>query len=304
MAPQKTISRNAWFGLIALGFLWGGSFVSIEILLRQLPFETLVALRIGCASVILWAYIILRGLPVPKLGMTWVWFVIIGIENVAMPFALITWGQQYIPSGLASILNAATALFGPVVATLVFRDERLGARKAVGVLLGFLGVSTVIGLSALHSFDLRSAGQLALIGSSLCYAFGVVLSRLFLSNVRPEVAAAGMLSGGSVAMIPLSLYKYGIPDVATYTGATWGALAYIAVLATALAYLIMFKVIKSAGSGNTTLVTLLVAPVGVVLGAVLLGETLSANVYAGFGLIAAGLLIIDGRVVRLVFKPR
>jgi drug/metabolite transporter (DMT)-like permease len=297
MVEQKSISPKTWLHLCFLGLLWGGSFVAIEILLRQLPFQTLVAFRVGGASLILWTYILLMKIPVPKFGMTWIWFLIIGIENVALPFGLISWGQQHISSGLSSILNASTAIFGPLVAAIAFTDERLGARKALGVFLGFLGVSTVIGLESLHSFDLRSAGQLALIGAGLSYAIGAALARKFLTDIRPEVGAAGMLSGGAALMIPWSITQYGAPDVASYTAESWLSILYLAAISTALAYLLLFKVLKAAGSGNATLVTLFIAPFGVVLGALILSETLELRAYIGFGIIALGLMIIDGRLL-------
>lgn len=304
MVEQKSISPITWLHLCILGFLWGGSFVAIEILLKQLPFQTLVAFRIGGASLLLWAYILLMKIPVPKLGMTWVWFLLIGIENVALPFGLISWGQQHITSGLSSILNASTAIFGPIVAAIAFKDERLGARKAIGVLLGFFGVSVIIGLSALQNFDLRSAGQLALIGAGLSYAIGAALARKFLTGIRPEVAAAGMLSGGAALMVPWSLIQYGAPEVSSYTIESWAAILYLAAASTALAYLLLFKVLKAAGSGNATLVTFLIAPFGVLLGALLLKENLELRAYVGFVIIAFGMIIIDGRLLKKWRAPR
>ncbi|WP_417248944.1 DMT family transporter [Celeribacter sp.] len=297
MAPQKTISTAAWIGLGLMGLMWGGSFLSIELMLRQLPVETLVALRVAGGATVLWLYVIIARLPVPRDVATWFAFLWIGFLNVALPFALITWGQQHIASGLAGILNAATAIFGPLVAALLFADERLGARKAVGVTLGFFGVATVLGLEALHSFDLRSAGQLALIGAALCYAFGVAAVRQYLGGVRSEVSAAGMIAGAALWMVPVALFRNGWPDFGTFNATTLGAWAYISIFSTALTYLILFRVIKAAGSGNATLVTLFVAPVSVILGTVVLGERLPPSAIAGFVLIALGLLVIDGRLV-------
>ncbi|GAA3877261.1 DMT family transporter [Celeribacter arenosi] len=302
MPPQKALNAAAWTGLALMGLMWGGSFLAIELMLRQIPVETLVALRVTGGALALWAYVLVMGLPVPRTVGPWIAFLLIGGINVAMPFGLITWGQQHITSGLAGILNATTAILGPLVATLAFADERLGARKAAGVTLGFLGVATIIGLEALHSFDMRSAGQMALIGASMCYAIGAALARVHLTDMRLEVSAAGMIAGAAVWMVPVALWRNGLPDFTVFTPTTWGAWAYISVFSTALAYLILFRVIKSAGSGNATLVTLFVAPVSVVLGALVLGETLRINAYFGFALIAAGLLVIDGRLLRL-FAP-
>lgn len=299
MAPQKTLSKFGWIGLGLMGLFWGGSFLSIELMLRQMPVETLVALRVTGGALALWAYVLIRGFDIPRAPRIWISFLLIGLVNVAMPFGLITWGQQYIPSGLAGILNAFTAVLGPLVATLVFADERLGLRKAVGVLFGFFGVATVIGLDAFKSFDLTSAGQLALIGSGVCYAFGAAMARMHLTGIRLEISAAGMIGGAAVWMVPVALYMHGLPDFASFTSVTLGAWAYVSIISTGLAYLILFYVIKSAGSGNATLCTLVVAPVSVILGALVLGEALHFEAYIGFVLIALGLLIIDGRALRL-----
>lgn len=298
MAPQKHLTTAAWIGLALMGIMWGGSFLAIELMLRQLPVETLVALRVSGGALVLWTYILLTGRGIPRDPKIWLAFLLIGGINVAAPFGLITWGQQYISSGLAGILNAATAIFGPLVAAIAFHDERLGLRKAIGVSLGFLGVATILGLEALHDFNLRSAGQLAVIGASMCYAIGAALSRRYLTEMRLEVSAAGMITGAAIWMIPVALSKNGLPEFASFTATTLGAWAYIAAFSTALAYLILFRVIKEAGSGNATLVTLIVAPVSVLLGALVLGETLPLTAYAGFALLALGLLTIDGRVIK------
>ncbi|MEN8874556.1 MAG: DMT family transporter, partial [Pacificibacter sp.] len=113
MTPQKTLSKAAWIGLGLMGLFWGGSFLSIELMLRQMPVETLVALRVIGGALGLWAYVLIRGYEIPKAPRIWISFLLIGLINVAMPFGLITWGQQYIPSGLAGILNAFTAILGP-----------------------------------------------------------------------------------------------------------------------------------------------------------------------------------------------
>lgn len=300
MAPQKVISRTAWIGLGLMGLFWGGSFLSIELMLRQMPVETLVALRVTGGALALWLYVLIRGFDIPKSPRIWISFVLIGLVNVAMPFGLITWGQQYIPSGLAGILNAFTAVLGPLVATIVFADERLGLRKAIGVVFGFLGVATVIGLDAIHSFDLTSAGQIALLGSGVCYAIGAALVRVHLTGIRLEVSAAGMISGAAFWMVPVALYMHGTPDIASFNSVTLAAWAYVSVISTGVAYLILFYVIKSAGSGNATLVTLVVAPVSVILGALVLKEALHFEAYIGFALIALGLLIIDGRILKRI----
>jgi drug/metabolite transporter (DMT)-like permease len=220
-----------------------------------------------------------------------------GLLNNALPFSLITWGQLVIPSGLAAIVNASTAIFGVVIAALAFGDERLTARRLTGALLGFAGVATAIGFGTLTALDLSSLPQLALVAAAISYACAAVWGRKRLGGLAPQVAAAGMLTGSSLVMLPLALVVDGAPAL-THSTVAWAALAYLAVVSTAGAYLLYYRVLGMAGAGNLSLVTLLTAPVAITLGALMLGEALHPRAYAGFALIAAGLLMIDGRLLR------
>lgn len=300
MSPvQKTISPRAWAELLLLSFIWGGSFLSIRIALNEIGPLSSVAHRTGWAMLILWAYVLLRRLPLPTDPRIWGAFLVMGFLNNVIPFSLMAWGQLHISTGLTSILNAATAIFGVIAAALFFADERLTARKALGVTLGFFGVATAIGLSAFRDFDLRSLGQLAVIGGTISYALAGVWARKMLSGLSPQVAAAGMLTGASLVTLPAAWLIEG-PLTLHLQPQTWAAIAYYAIVATAIAYMLYYRVLAMAGSGNLMLCTLLVAPVAIVLGAVVLGEALPLRAYAGFVLLACGLIILDGRI----FKPR
>lgn len=294
---QKTLSPRALTELLALATIWGASFIANRLALEGLAVFTTVALRVAGAAVLLWAVVRLRGLPVPRGARIWAAFLIMGVMNNALPFTLITWGQLTIPSGLAAILNATTALFGVIVAALVFADERLTRARGLGAMLGFAGVVTVIGPAALLRLDLGSVAQLALIGASLSYAFAAAFARRALRGVAPMVSAAGMVTGASVVMLPLALAVDGMP-VLSQPASVWGAVVYMAVMSSAVAYLLYYRVLEMAGAGNLTLVTLLIVPVAIVLGALVFDEVLPLRAYAGFALIGAGLAIIDGRLPR------
>ncbi len=298
---QKTISPQAWAALFALAFIWGGSFVSVRIALDEIGPLTAVAHRTGWAMVLLWVYILYRKFPLPHQPRIWLAFLVMGALNNVVPFSLMAWGQLYIESGLTSILNAATSVFGVVLAAMFFADERLTPRRFIGVLIGFLGVAIAIGLSSFASLDLRSLGQLAVIGGTLSYAIAGIWARKMLSELKPQVAATGMVTGATLIMIPLAWIIEG-PFRFDLSPVVWGAIAYYAIVATALAYLLYYYVLQRAGSGNLMLVTLLVAPVAIVLGAVILGEELQLRAYLGFAVLAVGLLILDGRV--LTRRPR
>ncbi len=300
MTQQQTISPRAWAELFVLAAIWGGSFLSIRIALDQVGVFTTVAFRITGALIVLWSYVIARRLPLPKDWRIWVAFLVLGTLNNAIPFSLISWGELRIPTGLASILNAATAVLGVLVASIAFRDERLTTRKALGVACGFLGVVTAIGIEVLWQFDLTSLSQLAVLGAATSYAFAGAFARATMKGQRPQVVAAGALLGAALIMVPIALVQDGLPTF-HYNAHTWEALGYLAFVATAGAYLLFYRVVAMAGAGNASLVTLIIAPVAIVLGAVVLGEALHSRAYIGFALLALGLLIIDGRLIRRIF---
>lgn len=296
MTPQKTIPPRAWAELLLLATIWGGSFISNRLALNEVPVLTTVAFRVAGACLLLWVYVRLRRLPVPRSPRIWMAFLMMGLLNNALPFTLITWGQLTIPSGLAAIVNASTAIFGVLAAALIFRDERLTARRLTGVLLGFAGVAVAIGLQALTTLNLTSLPQLALVAAAVSYALAAVFARRMLGGLAPQVAAAGMLTGSTVLMVPAALWADGAPSV-THSPGIWAALGYLAIISTAGAYLLYYRVLGMAGAGNLSLVTLLTAPIAILLGALILGEALPPRAYAGFALIAFGLLIIDGRLL-------
>ncbi len=301
MTDQKTLSSRAWMELLLLAAIWGASFAAIRVALDELGPLTVVAHRVGWAMLALWAMVWWRRLPLPRDARVWFAFLMMGLLNNAIPFGLMAWGQLHIASGLTAILNAATAIFGVLMAALFFADERLTPRKGIGVTLGFAGVATAIGLENLRNFDLRALAQLAVIAGTVSYALASVWGRKRLGDQPPLVAAAGMLTGGTVILLPLAWAIEG-PITLDLAPRTWGAIAYVGLISTALAYLLYYRVLAMAGSGNLMLVTLLVPPFAITLGAWLLEETLYASAFAGFGLLVTGMIILDGRIWRLWAK--
>jgi len=218
-----------------------------------------------------------------------------GALNNAIPFSLIFWGQTTIESGLASILNGTTAVFGAVVAGILLVDEPLTGRKIVGAVFGLLGVAVIMGIDALTNFDLRNLAQIAVLGAALSYSFASVWGKRFLSGYPPVMNALGMLVGSTLLMIPVAVFSEGVPDLRLSVG-VWSSLIALAILSTAVAYLLYFKILARAGSANLMLVTLLIPPVAVSLSVTFLGEKIGVEAWIGFGLIAVGLAITDGRL--------
>jgi len=289
------MTGRAWAEMILLATIWGGSFLAVRVALDEVAPLTSVAHRTGWAMLALWAVVAAMRLPVPRDPRIWVGFLGMGLLNNVIPFGLMAWGQLYIETGLTSILNAATAIFGVIAAALFFADERITMRKAIGVGFGFFGVATAIGLDNFRDFDLRSAAQLAIIAGTVSYALASVWARHFFQGVTPQVAAAGMLTGSTLIILPLAWIVDG-PISLDLQPATVGAIAYYALIATAGAYLLYYRVLAVAGSGNLMLVTLLIPPVAVTLGTLVRGEALGTNAFAGFALLALGLVILDGRI--------
>lgn len=294
MSDQKSLSGRAWAEMLVLALIWGGSFLSIRIALDEISPLMSVAHRVTWAMLVLWVVVAVMRIPLPRNSRIWFTFLVMGLLNNVIPFGLMAWGQLHIESGLTSILNAFTAVVGVVMAALFFSDERLMPHKIIGVVLGFFGVAVAIGLENFKNFDLRSLAQLAVIGGTVAYAVAGVWARKNLVGMPPQLAAAGMLTGATVIMLPLVYFVEGLPTF-DLQPRTLVAIGYYAVIATAAAYLLYYRVLAMAGSGNLMLVTLLVAPVAITLGAVVLGEKLSANALIGFVILAVGLIILDGR---------
>lgn len=299
MAAQKNMTTRAWVELVLLGVVWGGSFLAIRIALDEVPVLASVAHRTGWAMLILWGVVWIMRLPVPRDPKIWAAFLVMGLLNNIIPFGLMTWGQLHIETGLTSILNAASAVFGVIVAAMVFSDERLTWQKAIGVCLGFLGVATVIGLEQFANFNVRSMAQIAVLAGTVSYALAGAWARIHLSHLPPQVAAAGMLTGSTAFILPVALWVDG-PIQFDLMPVTWAAIGYYSAFATALAYLLYYRVLAMAGSGNLLLVTLLIPPVTILLGWLVLNEALHPRAYIGFGLLGLGLVVLDGRLVARV----
>ena len=302
MISQQTLSGRAWAEMLLLAAFWGASFLAFAICLQELGVFTTVAHRVFWGTLLMWLIAIIRKWPLPP-PQLWIACLVMGLLNNVIPFSLIAWGQTTIESGLAAIFNASTAIFGIIFAAIVFSDERLTTRKTIGVILGFLGVSIAIGLESLRSFDLRSLAQLAILGASISYGMASVWARKTLKSLPPHTAALGMLTGASIIMLPLAFIVDGRPSFDLQPD-TWAAIAYIAIFATTLAYLLYYRVLAMAGSGNLMLVTLLIPPIAIVLGAIVLQEAIAITALIGFAFIALGMIILDGRLAAKLSRSK
>lgn len=291
------MNRSDWAILLTLAGIWGAAFVLIGVAVREVPPLTYVWLRLTIAAAVMWALLAWRreppGLPPSIWGAT----LMMALLNNVIPFILFGWGQTQIASGLASILNATTPIWGVVVAHLFTADEKISPRKLAGVMLGFGGVALMIGPALLGQLGGDSMAQLACITAALCYALAGVFARRFRRlGVSPTAVTTGQLSAGALVMLPVALlfdqpWNLALPSVPAI-----GSIVALAVVCSAFGYILYFRLIDRAGATNALLVALLVPPVAILLGAMLLSEAIESRDIAGLALIALGLAAIDGRL--------
>jgi drug/metabolite transporter (DMT)-like permease len=291
------MSASDWGQLLLLGFLWGGSFFLARIAVVEIPPLALVLYRVSIAAVVLHLWLRMCGISfAPVLARPWA-FLCLALLNNVVPFSLIFTGQKEIGAGLASAIYATTPLWTILAANLLTADEKFSTAKLTGVALGIAGACIMIGPTVLSGFGGPAWAKLAVIGASISYALAVVYAKRF-RDIEPTVIAAGQLTASTLLMAPIVFLLYSPSDIITSSIPIWSAVCALAVFTTALAFILYFNIIASAGATNASLVTLLVPASAIILGSLFLGERLQPFEFAGMALILSSLLIIDGRLFR------
>lgn len=288
-----------WLLLVSLSILWGGSFFFVEVALKAFGPFTVVLGRVGVAAVTLWVIIALRRLTVPRSPAVWLSLLCMGAINNMIPFSLIVWAQTEITGSLASILNATIPLFTVVVAHALTSDEKLSPAKISGVTTGFAGVVVIIGPDALSGIDSSALAQIAVLCAAVSYSFAGVFGRRFRS-ISPLVAAAGQVTCSTMLLAPLALLLERPWSASAPAFGAVGALLALAVFSTALAYVLYFRILATAGATNLLLVAFLIPISAMMLGIPILGENLGLADVIGMLLIFGGLATMDGRLVKFV----
>jgi drug/metabolite transporter (DMT)-like permease len=300
-----TMNGHDWTILAALALIWGGAFFLIGVAVRDVPPFTYVLLRLAMAATAMWAILAWRRERLALPREAWGAIVLLALINTALPFTLFGWAQTSIASGLASILNATTPIWGVIVAHLFTGDERMTPRKLTGVLIGFAGVAVMIGPGLLSSLGGGVIAELACVVASLSYALAGVWARRFKTmGVSPFSVTTGQLTAGAAMMLPVALIGDRPWTMALPPLQAWAAIAALAVVCTAFGYVLYFRLIDRAGATNALLVTLLVPPTAILLGVLFLGEVIAPLDFAGLGLIALGLAAIDGRSLSALARLR
>jgi drug/metabolite transporter (DMT)-like permease len=301
---HPSMTAPEWAMLLTMSVLWGGSFFFVGIAVHELPPLTIVALRVGLAAAMLYLMLRLLGLRLPTERRAWVAFFGMGLLNNVIPFWLIVWGQTHVASGLAAILNATTPLFTVLAAHAATNDERLTGNRIAGVLIGLLGVITIIGPAALRGLGSDMLAQLAVLAAALSYSFAGVFGRRFAQmGIAPMATATGQVTASTLMLLPLALLVDRPWTLPMPSAATSAAIFGLAAFSTALGYILYFRILATAGATNLLLVTFLIPVSAILLGALVLGERLSAQHFLGMVLIGAGLAAIDGRLLRLIRRP-
>jgi len=296
---NKSMGLVEWFLLVVLAIVWGGSFFFGAVALTELQPFTIVLGRVSIAAIVLNLMVRVSGNQMPSSLKIWAAFLGMGLLNNLIPFSLIFWGQTQISSSLASILNATTPVWTVILAHFLTADEKFTKNRFIGVLFGLLGVVVMIGWDVLGGLGINILAQMAVIGAAISYGFAGIYGKRF-KEIPPIVTAAGQITGTTIMIIPITLavdkpWLLPMPSIRV-----WGALLGLALLSTALAYIIYFRLLTTVGATNLLLVTFLIPVSAILLGTIILGEQLFMRHFIGMLLIGLSLAAIDGRALRLI----
>lgn len=279
--------------LLLLGAVWGTSFLFIKIGVAELPPELLVTGRLIIAATCLVTVLYVRGLRLPTQGRVWRDFLFVGIVGVVLPFWLITWGEQTIPSGMAAILNGTTPLFTALLAYIGTREERLSGLRLLGIGIGFIGVLVAVGINDLSLTNTNTLGELAVLVAALCYGISGLYGRRAFRGLPALLPATGQILTGALVITPLALAAHGIPS-AFLSFRTIGAVVGLALFGTVIAYILFYWLIERIGATRTSMVTYLLPPFALVYGTLLLGEPITWRAVIGLLLVIIGILLTNG----------
>ena len=289
------MTNKDWLRIVALGFLWGSSFLYAELLLRYLNPLMIVFLRVGLAGLILLLICLVKRFPVTLTGKDLTNICVMGALNNVIPFSLIVWGQQTTTGGLASIINASTAFFSILLAALLIPQERLTWNRIGGVIIGVAGVAIAVGATNVLQFSENNTGAYLILLATVSYAFAGVWAKLRMQNLPSMVSATGMLVASAIMMVPL-LFVTGtlISPIDLHV---FSLALQFAVICSVFAYLLYFKILETTGAGNLLICTIIVPPSAILLEVLILDEVIGLNELAGLLIVTIGMVVLDGRLL-------
>ena len=295
---QIHASAKDWLLITLLAAIWGGSFLFGRILMIEWPPFTVVFLRVSLAALTLWIFLIITSRKFPKDINLIKMVLVMGVLNNVIPFSLILIGQREIGSGLAAVVNAMTPIWTLIIANFFTSDEKFSANKIAGILFGFLGVALLIGADFVQGLTASAWAQGAVLGATISYGFASVWGKQF-KGQDPIIISTGQLTASSIIMLPIIFLVEDPFAISTPSLEMLVSLIGLAVVCTAFAYVLFFKILGSAGATNASLVTFLVPISAIMLGIIWLGETLTTSNILGMILIITGLALVDGRILKM-----
>ena len=305
---MQEIAPVNWLRIGALGLIWGASFTTLTVALRDVGPFTVAAVRIALGAVFLLALLRIRGLRLPPLDpgpgrRVWVFALCMALFSNVIPFSLLGWAQQSVASGFAGVCMAAVPLLILPLAHVLVPGERMHLRRVGGFVLGSVGVVVLIGADAFASTgkDLESLARLACLGAAMCYATGSILTRLC-PPVHLLALAAAVMTLAAGMIVPVALIVEGVPNALTWGG--FFALLYLGVLPTGVAQILLVQVTREAGPGFFGLVNYMVPVWSVILGAVFLAEAVPPRLFLAMAMILAGVAISQWGALRRLFAGR
>jgi len=288
-------TRLDWLLLLALGFMWGTSYVFIKIGVETLPTFTLIAARLGIGLTILATVVFVAREPLPRSPRIYGHLIVMAVINIVLPFALITTAERSVDSALAAILNSAVPLFVIVIASIFLHDEPITVNRLVGLIVGYAGVVILVSRSlGLGGSESSLFGELALLGSTLSYAVGAVYARRNVKGLRPMIPALFQVAFAFVIVAVIALV-FEDPLSVSWNGDAILAVVWLGILGTGLAYLVMFRLLGRLGATRTSLVAYLLPVFGIASGFLVLQETVDARVLFGTALVIAGVALVNSR---------
>jgi drug/metabolite transporter (DMT)-like permease len=280
--------------LLVLAWLWGPAFLFTKVAVQEVPPLTLVAARLILAALLLYVVLKFQGHSLPKFGAIWKHFGVVGLLYNALPYTLLSWGQQYIDSAPAAILIGTTPIFTMILAHLFSANDHLTLTKVGGVLLGFTGLAVLLAPEMAGGVQATMLGLLAALGAAASYGGAVVYAQQKLRGLPPLVGPTAQLTAAAIILLPLSLLVEQPYNLPLPSWPALGSLLLLAVVSTALAFVIYYRAMEVTSATVLSMTTYIIPVVATVLGVVVLSERLDWHVYLGCVFIIAGVMVVNG----------
>ncbi len=287
------MSGKDWVKFIALGLIWGSSFLWIKIAVQEIGPFTLVAFRVLFALLGILLVVAYRRSGLPERKRWWI-FLTLGLFNVVAPFVLISWAETRIPSAVAAILNSTTPLFSILIAPLFIKDEKITAYRLIGLGAGFLGVIVLMSNQLEGGIGGYQLGLTAMLVATFFYAMSAVLARIYTAGMAPEMQSLGQMMAAWFFITPIAAAVEAPLSPPAQTQ-TWIAVVWLGILGSCVATLLYYSLLNSVGPTRTLLVSYVFPLVGVALGILFLREQPDWRLFVGGGFIIGGIVVVNRR---------